>query len=267
MSTSKTIQSNHITESSIITKDSTRWAVIMSFIRLPLILLGLITGYLVYRLLGNPSAWNASVSVTNFTLTIFADGVCLILLLWRARVENFHLADLIQIDRKRFLRDIVIGLAFFILFLILMQVFNSLAALLVYGPGVFSQTAGNSLAESSIIPPRWVLWWGLLVLPITAGFIEELVYRGYALPRLEAAMRSQWLSLLIVSLGFGIQHIALPLVDWQTSLARFLGIFPIGLVFGWIYFKQRRLLPLIVGHWAVNFFGLGLLPLLAALNR
>jgi membrane protease YdiL (CAAX protease family) len=238
----------------------------MSFIRLPLIIVGLITGWLVFRLLGDQNAWNASVSLTNFTLTVFADGTCLVLLLWRGRVEHFHLADLIKIDRKRISRDILIGLALATLFMILMQGFNTLAAVLVYGPGVLSRTTGNSVTAGSITPPLWVLWWGFLVLPITVGFIEEMVYRGYALPRLEAATHSQWLSLLIVSLGFGLQHIALPLVDWRTSLARFLGMLPIGLLFGWIYFKQRRLLPLIVAHWAVDFLGLGLLPLLAVLH-
>jgi len=50
--------------------------------------------------------------------------------------------------------------------------------------------------------------------------------------------------------------------DWQTSLSRFISAFLIGLLFGAIYQKQKRLLPLIIAHWAIDFVGLGLFLLL-----
>lgn len=267
MITASTSQLVSTTDTPSETMRSSHWPAIMAFIRLPLITFGLVVGWLVYRLQGSPNSWANSISITNFTMTIFADGICLALLLWRARVEHFRLDDLIRIDRRHIVKDVLIGLGLALLFLALLQISSILAMLIVYGPNVFSQSAANSTANNFGMPPMWVMWWSLLVLPITVGVMEELVYRGYALPRLETATKSRWLSLLIVSLGFGLQHIVLPLMSWQISLVRFLSILPLGFVFGWIYFKQRRLLPLIIGHWAVDFIGLGLLPLLAVLSR
>ncbi len=48
--------------------------------------------------------------------------------------------------------------------------------------------------------------------------MEELTYRGYSLPRLEALTGRSWLALLIMTLGFMLQHVALPLVDWRYSI-------------------------------------------------
>ncbi len=94
-----------------------------------------------------------------------------------------------------------------------------------------------------------------------------MTYQGYALPRLVRLLGGRtWLALLMVSLGFALQHTALPLVDVRMSLARFLGTLPVGLAFGLVYLRLGRLWPQILAHWALDFLGLGLLPLLAVLN-
>jgi hypothetical protein len=93
-----------------------------------------------------------------------------------------------------------------------------------------------------------------------------MVYRGYVQPRLVALTGKPWLAILITALGFGLQHIALPFTDWQTSLSRFLSTFLLGLVFGALYQKQKRLIPLIIAHWLIDFIGLGLLPLLFVMS-
>ena len=71
--------------------------------------------------------------------------------------------------------------------------------------------------------------------------------------------------LVIMSVGFGLQHAVLPLVDWRTSLSRTLAMFLVGIVFGVLYLKLKRLVPLIVGHWALDFLFLGLFPLFSVL--
>ena len=154
------------------------------------------------------------------------------------------------------------GLGLFVVLLLLSQAFRLAGLFVAFGPGfitVFQQVM-ESLASTRVSP--LVLWWTLLVLPITASVTEELTYRAYALPRLEALTRRASLALLITALGFGLQHVLLPLVSIQVSLARLVETFFLGLAFGAAYLRWRRVLPLIIAHWGLNFV-VGLLPLLA----
>ena len=89
----------------------------------------------------------------------------------------------------------------------------------------------------------------MLITPLGAALVEELTYRGYALPRLTAARLTPGLALWLTSLGFGLQHVAFPFIDSGISFYRCLEIFAIGLALGWIYLKLGRLLPLVVGHY------------------
>ena len=240
------------------------WPWVMTFIRLPLMLLGLIVGWLFLTLTGNAQPWSTAISLTNVLFTLFVDGICLGLLLWRAREENFRFADLINFDRARLWKDILSGLGWFIVLTILFQISTIVSMLIVYGPSIFNpQTTTHSGFQ---MPPVWVFWWSATIFPIAVGFIEEMTYRAYALPRLEAATQNRWTALLIMSFGFALQHVALPLVDWQTSLTRFLGMLPFGLILGLIYLKSRRLMPLIIAHWALDFVFIGIFPLLAILH-
>jgi membrane protease YdiL (CAAX protease family) len=103
-------------------------------------------------------------------------------------------------------------------------------------------------------------------LPITTGFVEEMTCRGYAQPRLQALSGKAWIAILIMAFGFGMQHIVFSMVDWRSALARFISMFLCGLLFGFIYLRLKRLVPLIFAHWLLNLLGLGLLPLLAVLS-
>jgi hypothetical protein len=69
----------------------------------------------------------------------------------------------------------------------------------------------------------------------------------------------------MVVVGFGLQHIALPsILDGRYMFSRFLPSLP-GLLNAVVYLRIRRLLPLIIGHWAANFLSvltLAVLPML-----
>jgi membrane protease YdiL (CAAX protease family) len=66
--------------------------------------------------------------------------------------------------------------------------------------------------------------------------------------------------LLIVALGFGLQHVGLALaVDWRLALERGIALTIVGVAMGGIYLKQRRLLPLIIADVMWDFLGNGLL--------
>ncbi len=243
---------------------------VMPFVRLPLILAGLVLMYGLFRLTGHPQPWPAAVGMTNFVLPLTADLGALLLLIHFTRQEGLRLRDLLgPFRRERWLREGLLGLGLFVGLAVIFQVGALLGMLAVYGPGIFdpeqAATMGSDMAF--VQPPLWVFWWSLLVLPVSVAFVEQMTYQGYALPRLVRLFGGRsWAALLVVSLGFALQHTALPLVDAQMSLARFLGTLPVGLAFGLVYLRLGRLWPLIMAHWALDFLGLGLLPLLAVLN-
>ena len=234
------------------------WPLLMTFVRLPLIVAGqlLIAGY--FTLTGHATPWGAAANIYFFWVPLTADLGCLLLLAWLTRREGLRLRDLIGFDRRRLGRDLLIGLGLAVLWGVTGGVSQMLSGLLVYGSA--------QPPPLPVTPPLWTAWWAVLVFPITVGIIEEMTYRGFALPRLEALAGRSWLALLIMTLGFGLQHVALPLVNWRFSLFWCLGSLAPGLVYGLIYLKQRRLLPVIVGHWATGFVINGLLVLLPLLT-
>jgi len=84
----------------------------------------------------------------------------------------------------------------------------------------------------------------IVALPIGAGIVEELVWRGYGISRLQALTGSQWKSILISSIGFGI---------WHVDLFHFGYAFLDGLLFGYVYSRYKSLLPVVIGHWLFDF--------------
>lgn len=239
----------------------------MVFIRFPLIMLGHAFVLAYFALAGHPNAWGATIGMSNLTLVLTGDLGVLLLLLRLTRREGIRLSDLIRFQASRLGRDLLIALGLFVVLYATLVITGFLSVIVVYGPGIFKVTSTAQGDNGAFVrPPLWVFWWSTLVLPITAGGNEELTYRGYALPRLVALARRPWLGVLIMSLGFGLQHVAFALTDWQSALARFFGMFLTGIVFGLIYLKQQRLVPLIIAHWLIDFLGLGLFPLFAALS-
>src|SRR6185295_14718186 len=61
--------------------------------------------------------------------------------------------------------------------------------------------------ERTLHAKGWTGFFAILLLSISTGIVEELLARGYLIPRLEQLFRSCWLSVLISSLVFGIFHL------------------------------------------------------------
>jgi CAAX protease family protein len=102
----------------------------------------------------------------------------------------------------------------------------------------------------STIPfARWAIWWWTLVASLTAGFGEELYFRGFLFRRLGHLKPAPLL--LVTSLSFAIWHLGPNLL---------LHTFLVGLLFGWLYRRTGRLMPVIVAHVLTDAIG-GLLML------
>jgi membrane protease YdiL (CAAX protease family) len=238
------------------------WTLIAAVSRLLLITVGIYASYGYYVASGHPQAWWMSLNLTNFTLVLTADVGSFFLLRWLLQREGLTFRQVLNLKPPLW-KEILLGLGLTILFLFAFYISNIISWVVVYGPDVF---ANPPTFDTTNIPqtPMWVLWWGLLVLPVTVGVMEEFLYRGYLQPRLIALTNSKWLGIVLTAFFFGLQHIVLPLYNVETSLSRFVSTFIIGLLFGVLYQRQKRLLPLIIAHWLIDVIGLGLIPLLVA---
>lgn len=81
----------------------------------------------------------------------------------------------------------------------------------------------------------------------TAALAEELIFRGYMMPRLYILFKNKHLPIFITAIIFGLGHI------WYGTLANVLYPTIIGIVFGYHYYKYRNLKILIICHFLIDF--------------
>ncbi|MEO7121097.1 MAG: type II CAAX endopeptidase family protein [Ginsengibacter sp.] len=77
---------------------------------------------------------------------------------------------------------------------------------------------------------------------ITAGVVEELIFRGYLMPRFEIIFKNPYWAIAISSLLFGLLH-----YKYGTVL-NVVGPVFIGFVFGYYYWRYRNIKVIIVCH-------------------
>jgi membrane protease YdiL (CAAX protease family) len=98
----------------------------------------------------------------------------------------------------------------------------------------------------------WQIVFLLSVTPLTAGLVEECIWRGYIIPSVETRGRARWAAILLSSISFALIHgVFLPI--------RLLVTFVWGVIAGFYYTRERTLVPLIVTHVVVDVWSFGLL--------
>jgi membrane protease YdiL (CAAX protease family) len=106
-------------------------------------------------------------------------------------------------------------------------------------------SVGRNAAIASLLPSTEAERLTWLVVALSVGFCEEVVYRGYLQTQLAALTRSPSLGLLLQAMLFGIAHL-----DQGLPLA--LRIAEYGLLFGVLARVRRSLWPGILCHVAVD---------------
>lgn len=92
--------------------------------------------------------------------------------------------------------------------------------------------------------------WLKLFTVFTAAVGEELIFRGYLIPRLQLYFKSIWVSIIISAVLFGLAHAS------YGTISNTLGPLYIGLVFGWYYQKYRNIKVLMICHFIIDFVAL-----------
>jgi hypothetical protein len=195
---------------------------------------------------GSADAWNEAGQWWRVYGTVIDVG-CIVLLVWLTRREGIRLFDLGNYRREGWLRDVLIGLAFFVPMLLAFAVPTVIMEIILYG--------GPAPVPGAGLPTGGLLY-ALIIWPVIWAFAEDNVYFGYSLPRIEALAGKKWLAIVVVSLFTALQHVFLPLrLEWQWLVSHSVGYVFGAIVSCLICLRWRRLLPMHVAHWAVNLVG------------
>jgi uncharacterized protein len=174
-------------------------------------------------------------------LSVFFDLVPVALaafLLWR--VTRPHLGRL-GIDGTRPWRDALAGLGL---------------AAVIGVPGLALYLAGHAIGITVHVQPNALdtYWWTIPVLLLSAlraGVVEEVLVVGYLFARLGDLGWGKWQIILTSALLRGSYHL-------YQGFGPFAGNVAMGVLFGWLYTRYGRVLPLVVAHFlldAVSFVG------------
>jgi len=204
----------------------------------------------VYLLRHHPSPWNAAAPWWSVYGTLVDVG-CLVLLAKFTRAEGIGLRELIGRVRLRWGSDIFLGLGCLLLIFPFFLLAAAPSSKLVYGSAQPYLYPGL-LAERVL--PLWAVVYSLGFWWIFWSPTEEMTYQAYAMPRILVLSGHWWIAISVVSFWWTLQHSFLPLIlDWRYVVWRFLAFLPGVIAFTLIYLRTRRLPPLIVAHWAMDF--------------
>jgi membrane protease YdiL (CAAX protease family) len=153
-------------------------------------------------------------------------------LLWRA---GANLSGHLGLNLRRPWRDLAAGIG--------------LAALIGI-PGLALYLIANKLGISLTVQASTLtdVWWRIPVSVLIAfqnGFLEECLVVGYLLLRLRQLDVRPWVALLISAVLRGSYHL-------YQGYGGFAGNLVMGLVFGFVFLRWRRLWPLVVAHGLID---------------
>jgi uncharacterized protein len=168
-------------------------------------------------------------------LAIFFDLVPVVLvayLLWS--VTRPHLGRL-GIDFQRPGRDLLWGLGL---------------ALMVGIPGLALYFGGRAVGVTVNVVPAALdaAWWTipiLLLSAVRAGVTEEVIVVGYLFARLKDLGWGRWQIILSAAVLRGTYHV-------YQGFGAFVGNVAMGILFGWLYDRHGRLLPLVIAHVVID---------------
>ncbi|MBH0054639.1 CPBP family intramembrane metalloprotease [Salinibacterium sp. SWN139] len=131
-------------------------------------------------------------------------------------------------------------------------------ALAIGIPGIAVYLAGRALGITVNVVPAALdqYWWTvpvLLLSALRAGITEEVIVIGYLYARLGDLGWSRWQIIISTAILRGTYHL-------YQGIGAFVGNVAMGLLFGWLYTRYRRVLPLVIAHTLIDaaiFIGYG----------
>ncbi|MBH0084209.1 CPBP family intramembrane glutamic endopeptidase [Salinibacterium sp. SWN167] len=123
-------------------------------------------------------------------------------------------------------------------------------ALAIGIPGIAVYLAGRALGITVNVVPAALdqYWWTvpvLLLSALRAGITEEVIVIGYLYARLGDLGWSRWQIIISTAILRGSYHL-------YQGIGAFVGNVAMGLLFGWLYTRYRRVLPLVIAHTLID---------------
>ena len=138
-----------------------------------------------------------------------------------------------------------------VLFVITMFFMYSGSLVGITASDILAEKFGIYMAENTLDMVSQIPWYVALVFAVIIGpFFEELIFRKFIIDR--TAMYGEKLAILFSALTFAFFHM---------SVQQFFYAFLVGLVFGYLYTRTRKMKYTYLLHMAVNFVG-SVVPLL-----
>lgn len=123
-------------------------------------------------------------------------------------------------------------------------------ALVIGVPGLALYFGGRAIGVTvNVIPAALdATWWTvpiLLLSALRAGVTEEVIVVGYLFARLRDLGWGRWQIILSTALLRGTYHL-------YQGFGAFVGNIAMGILFGWLYDRYGRLLPLVFAHVLID---------------
>ncbi|CAN5249187.1 CPBP family intramembrane metalloprotease [soil metagenome] len=125
-----------------------------------------------------------------------------------------------------------------------------LLALAIGIPGLGVYLASRAIGIGVTVVPTALdsYWWTVPILVLAAlraGLEEEVIAVGYLFARLRDLGWGTWSIIVLTALLRGSYHL-------YQGFGAFLGNAAMGVLFGWLYSRHGRLLPLVIAHVAID---------------
>lgn len=181
----------------------------------------------------------ASVNATTLFISRLLIWFCL-LLIWFYSIK-FEKQKLLIWEEKNY------NIPFYIISVILMFIIIIVGVTCIQKAISLLGLKSNSASLVKIVNIFKKNYWLMIFTAITAGIVEELIFRAYIQPRLELLFKSPAVAIIISSFLFGLLHFQ------YGTIINVLGPIFIGAVFAIHYWKFRNIKVLIFSHFLWDF--------------
>ena len=125
-----------------------------------------------------------------------------------------------------------------------------LLAAVIGVPGLALYAAGRAFGFTvAVVPqPLDTYWWTIPILVLAAlkaALVEEVIVVGYLFTRLRELGVGPWATIVSSALLRGTYHL-------YQGFGAFAGNALMGIVFGWVYTRWGRTMPLVIAHWILD---------------
>lgn len=183
----------------------------------------------------------ASRHLQRYAAGILVEALLFLIAWWGLKMRQVRVADLIGARRGEFARDLAAAAIFWAIAIIVLACIGIVLRLLHFGEPqkAIAELAPHSAAEM-------LLW---IALSLSAGFVEEFVFRGYCLRQFSSPLHQLWVGLIASSLLFGCSHA-------YEGAAGMIAITVYGAMFCGLAILRRSLRPGMMAHaWHDIFTG------------